>query len=270
VEVLITKDAEQLADTAASIIRDLVAAKPRCTLGLATGSTPEKTYARLIRYHKEEGLDFSQISTFNLDEYLGLPPDHPQSYHFFMFDRLFSHININRNSVHIPSGIPREPEQHCKWYENLITRAGGIDLQLLGIGSDGHIGFNEPGSSLGSRTRIKTLARQTIEDNARLFFGEDNVRDVPRFAITMGVGTILDAKRLVLLASGERKAKIARQFIEGPLTSMVTASALQLHANATVILDEAAAAELEHKEYYNWVRDQKMVYRALKQRLAAG
>jgi glucosamine-6-phosphate deaminase len=160
-----------------------------------------------------------------------------------------------------------DPAASCRDYEDKIRAAGGIDLQLLGIGGDGHIAFNEPGSSLASRTRVKTLTEQTIQDNARLFFGGDETQ-VPRFAITMGVGTILDARQLLLLATGERKADIVRAFIEGPVTSAVTASALQLHPKATVILDEAAASKLEHLDYYKWVQSQKPEYEKLLARLA--
>lgn len=256
-EVIIAKDRQELAEIAAGIIREQIRRKPNSVLGLATGSTPEETYARLVRYHKEEGLDFSKVVTFNLDEYLGLPKDHDQSYWYFMHDRLFNHVNINPSNIHVPDGMAPDPEAFCQWYEEEIERAGGIDLQLLGIGGDGHIAFNEPGSSLASRTRVKALTEQTIKDNAELFFGKDKQHLVPRFAITMGVGTILEARKLLLIAFGKRKAAICKKFIEGPVTSMVTASALQLHPNAIVVLDEEAAAELEYKEYYKWVQKMK-------------
>ena len=266
-EILIVKDRAELAQTAAGIIRQQVESVPGSVLGLATGSTPEDTYALLVKAHKEDGLDFSQVTTFNLDEYLGLPREHDQSYHYFMHDRLFNHINVRPENVNLPDGMASDPEEACREYEDKIDAAGGIDLQLLGIGGDGHIAFNEPGSSLSSRTRVKTLTEQTIQDNARLFFGGDETL-VPRFALTMGVGTILDAERILLLASGERKAEIVRAFIEGPVSSAVTASALQMHPKVTVVLDEAAAGSLEHGEYYRWVQGQKGEYKKLLDRLA--
>ena len=256
-EVIIVADAEQMSEMAAGIIRDQILVKPDCVLGLATGSTPEATYKRLVRHHTEDGLDFSRVTTFNLDEYLGLPPTHEQSYHHFMWDRLFGHVNADPARIHVPKGMSADPEAFASWYEDEIEAAGGIDLQLLGIGGDGHIGFNEPGSSLGSRTRVKTLTKQTIEDNARLFFGKGREHLVPRFSITMGVATILDAQRILLLAAGAQKAVICQQFIEGPVTAMVTASALQFHPAVTVILDEAAASKLHFREYYKWVQEQK-------------
>ena len=253
-EVIITKDYEEVSRMAADRIEAQILVKPNSVLGLATGSTPLGTYKELIQRHKEGKLDFSKIKTFNLDEYVGLPSTHDQSYHYFMHENLFNHININPENVYMPSGTVTEFEAYCEWYENQIVDSGGIDLQLLGIGSDGHIAFNEPGSSLGSRTRMKTLTRQTIEDNAR-FFERDE--DVPHFAITMGIGTILEARKIILIANGEQKAKVVADFIEGPVSSRVTASALQLHQRTIVILDEAAAAKLEYAEYYQWVYDQK-------------
>jgi glucosamine-6-phosphate deaminase len=241
---------------AAGIIASEIKEKPDLVLGLATGSTPVGTYKELVRMHKEEGLDFSKVTTFNLDEYFGLSPLHKQSYNYFMWGQLFNQININRAFVHIPLGNIDDPDEHCSWYEERIKKAGGIDLQLLGIGSDGHIAFNEPGSSLASRTRLKALDRQTIKDNSRFFKKEE---EVPLFAITMGIGTILEAKKILLVANGKTKADVTAKFIEGPITSMITASALQLHSHTTVILDKEAASKLERKDYYNWVRDQKLL-----------
>lgn len=266
-EIVIVKDKTELAEVAAKIIRDQIAANPKSVLGLATGSTPENTYARLVRYHNEEGLDFSGITTFNLDEYIGLERSHDQSYWYFMHDRLFNKVNINKENINLPNGMAADIEAECAQYEEKIAKAGGIDLQLLGIGGDGHIAFNEPGSSLASRTRPKTLTEQTIKDNARLFFN-GNEEEVPRFSITMGVGSILDAKKLLLLAAGKGKANIVKQFIEGPVTAAVTASALQLHQNVTVVLDEEAASELEHGEYFRWVQSQKDEFEKVKAKLA--
>lgn len=250
-EVVISETYEEMSRLAAREVARVLNSKPNAVLGLATGSTPLGLYRELVRMHKEEGLDFSQVTTFNLDEYVGLTKDHPQSYHYFMHENLFKHINIAPQNIYIPSGTTDNYRAFCAWYEQRIKEVGGIDLQLLGIGSDGHIAFNEPSSSLGSRTRIKTLARQTIEDNARFF---DRIEDVPVFAITMGVGTILEARQIILLANGEKKADAVAKAIEGPITSMITASALQLHPDCTVYLDRAAASKLQMIDYYEWVQ----------------
>lgn len=253
-EVIIARDYEQMSKTSAGVIAAEIRRKHDLVLGLATGDTPVGTYKELARLHREEGLDFSKITTFNLDEYVGLAPLHPNSYNKFMWDNLFKHVNINPANVYVPQGNTDDPEEFCAWYERKIKQAGGIDLQVLGIGGDGHIGFNEPGSSFASRTRVKALYKQTIEDNARFFA---KMEDVPRFAITMGVGTILEARKCLLIANGQKKAEVCAQFIEGPVTSQITASALQLHCYVTVILDQAAASHLARTEYYNWVRDNK-------------
>jgi len=253
-EIIITKGYDQLSSVAARIIRRQIRRKPDSVLGLATGGTPVGTYKELIRMHKEEGLDFSKATTFNLDEYLGLPPTHDQSYHHFMRQNLFNHVNINPERIHVPDGMAEDIDRHCQWYEERIREAGGIDLQLLGIGSDGHVAFNEPGSSLGSRTRLKTLAEQTIKDNARFFAKEE---DVPRFALTMGVGTIMEAREILLIANGKNKAAVCAEFIEGPVTARVTASMLQLHPRVIVVLDEDAASQLKQADYYRWVQEQK-------------
>jgi glucosamine-6-phosphate deaminase len=249
-EVLIREDYNEISRVAADMVAHTMNSKPDAVLGLATGSTPLGLYKELARMHREQSLDFAHLTTFNLDEYVGLSQDHPQSYHYFMKENLFQHINIPAQNNYIPSGTTDNYEAFCQWYENRIVECGGIDLQILGIGSDGHIAFNEPTSSLGSRTRIKTLAKPTIEDNARFFEGSD---DVPIYAITMGVGTILEAKRLMLLATGENKADAVAAAIEGPVTSMITASALQLHRDVVVLLDHAAASKLKMIEYYDWI-----------------
>jgi glucosamine-6-phosphate deaminase len=254
-EVIITKDYEAMSKVAAKLIKEQVIKKPNSVLGLATGGTPVGTYKELVRMHKDEGLDFSKVISFNLDEYYSLVPTHPQSYYYFMWENLFKHVNINPENIHVPSGIVDDVEEHCRWYEEEIKKAGGIDLQLLGIGSDGHIAFNEPGSSLGSRTRMKTLDEQTIKDNARFF---DKEEDVPRFALTMGVGTILEAKKLLLVANGVKKADVVAAFIEGPVTAQITASALQLHPRVTVVLDEPAASRLKRADYYKWIQEHKV------------
>jgi glucosamine-6-phosphate deaminase len=249
-EIIIKESYEDMSQAAARAVSKLLNSKPNAVLGLATGSTPLSLYRELVRLHREEGLDFSQVTTFNLDEYVGLGKDNPQSYHYFMHENLFRHINIPMQNIYIPSGTTDNYEAFCQWYETRIQECGGIDLQILGIGSDGHIAFNEPSSSLGSRTRIKTLAKQPIEDNARFF---DRAEDVPIYAITMGVGTILEARRIVLLASGENKADAVAAAIEGPVTSQITASALQLHRDTVCYLDRAATNSLRMTDYYDWV-----------------
>ncbi|NUM73309.1 glucosamine-6-phosphate deaminase [candidate division KSB1 bacterium] len=242
--VYIKKDYEEMSKAGAQIVAALLRKKPNCVLGFATGSTPLGLYRELIRMHQREGLDFSKITTFNLDEYVGLPPEHDQSYHYFMWENLFKHINVDRRFVHIPMGMAQNIEAHCEWYEEQIEKAGGIDLQILGIGANGHIAFNEPGSSLGSRTRIKTLTGTTREANARFF---KNPHEVPKYAITMGVGTIMDAKHVLLLANGAAKAEAIAATCEGPITAMWPATIVQMHRLATVLVDQAAAAKLKMK-----------------------
>ncbi len=253
-EIIITESYEEMSKLAADIIARQVLRKPNATLGLATGSTPIGTYKELVRRHKEEGLDFSKVVTFNLDEYLDLPPWHDQSYRYFMDQHLFHHINIDPKNVHVPYGHAEDVEDFCDWYEAEMKRFGGIDLQLLGIGGDGHIAFNEPGSSLGSRTRLKTLTQQTIEDNARFF---KNKEEVPRFAITMGVGTIMEARSILLLANGEKKASIVAEALEGPITAQLSASVLQMHQEVTVLVDAEAGSKLKRADYYRWVHNEK-------------
>jgi glucosamine-6-phosphate deaminase len=226
-----------------SLIRQNNSAGRPTVLGLPTGSTPVGLYRELIRLHQDQGLDFSRVITFNLDEYFPMPGDDPHSYRRWMFETFFNHVNIDPRNIHIPDGTiaQAEAEDYCMRYEQKIRRAGGIDLQLLGIGRTGHIGFNEPGSTRHSRTRMVTLDPVTRRDAAGGFYGEDNV---PNQALTMGVGTILDAKKVVLLAFGEHKAKIVQRAVEGPVSETVTATFLQQHPDATFLLDEAAAGEL--------------------------
>jgi len=250
-EIIIESSAEAAGIVAARVIAKLVKSKPDCVLGLATGSTPLGTYRELVRMHREEGLDFSRVTTFNLDEYVGLPPSHPQSYHAFMGENFFRHVNVDRSRTHIPHGMAADVPAECARYEAAIVAAGGIDLQLLGIGSDGHIGFNEPSSSLASRTRIKTLTERTRADNAR-FFGGD-LAQVPFHCITMGVGTIMASREVLMLAFGAKKADAVAGAAEGPITAMNPASVLQMHPVAKCIVDEGAAARLSRIEYYRWV-----------------
>jgi len=253
-EVVVCKSYEELSRKAALSVAEIVRVKPDAVLGMAAGSSPLGLYRELIRMHREESLDFARVTTFNLDEYVGLPPSHDQSYHYFMNESFFQHVNIPEANIHIPSGTADDYESFCRHYEELIAESGGIDVQILGIGADGHMAFNEPTSSLASRTRLKTLAKQTIEDNSRFF---EKIEDVPVHAVTMGVGTILEARKLVLVADGQKKADAMAAAIEGPVTSMVTTSAIQLHANVEVYLDEAAAAKLKMRDYYDWVQANK-------------
>lgn len=253
-EVKIKPTYEEMSRAAAQEVARLLNTKPNAVLGMATGSTPLGLYQELVRMHREEGLDFSQVTTFNLDEYVGLAPNHPQSYHYFMHENFFKHVNIAKQNIYIPSGSTSNYPAFCAWYEQRIEECGGIDIQILGIGSDGHVAFNEPGSSLTSRTRLKTLAKQTIDDNARFF---ERAEDVPIYAITMGVGTILEARQLVLLANGDNKAWAVAAAVEGPVTGMVTASALQMHPSAKVFLDDPAAAQLKMREYYDWIEEHR-------------
>ncbi|MFA5097362.1 MAG: glucosamine-6-phosphate deaminase [Candidatus Margulisiibacteriota bacterium] len=248
--IIITRDYEELSRKAASIVAQQLKEKPSSVLCFATGSTPMGAYEKLVALYKEGEADFSKVFTFNLDEYYGLADDHPQSYHYFMNEHLFRHVNIRKGKSLIPDGTVKNIKEYCKQYEWEIKQKGGIDLQLLGLGSDGHIGFNEPGSSLGSRTRLKTLEEQTVKDNSRFFNSE---KEVPRYVLTMGIGTIMEARKIVFLVSGENKASILQKVVEGPVTSMVPASALQLHPNTVLIADEPAAAKLSRKDYYIYV-----------------
>lgn len=253
-EVIILPDADAVGRHAARVVARILRKRPSPVLGLATGSTPLPLYRELIRLHRESALDFSHTSSFNLDEYVGLPADHPQSYRQFMLTNLIDHINMDKTAFHIPDGTAEDIPAECARYETLIAESGGIDLQILGIGSDGHIGFNEPTSSLRSRTRIKTLTPQTRRDNARFFGSEDAV---PHHVITMGIGTILDSRSILMLATGASKARAVANMVEGPITAMCPASALQLHPSVKVLVDEAAAAQLLHAAYYRWVYDRK-------------
>src|SRR5689334_12554708 len=226
-----------------SLIRQNNSAGRPTVLGLPTGSTPVGLYRELIRLHRETGLDLSNVITFNLDEYYPMPPDDPQSYRRWMQETFFNHVNIPPQNIHVPDGmIPaEEAEDYCLRYEQKIRRAGGIDLQVLGIGRTGHIGFNEPGSTRYSRTRLVTLDPVTRRDAASGFYGEENV---PHQALTMGVGTILEARKIVIMAFGEHKAAIVARAVEGPMTDAIAASFLQQHPDTTFLLDEAAAAEV--------------------------
>jgi glucosamine-6-phosphate deaminase len=246
-EVIILPSATEASLAAARLVARLVRANPHAVLGLATGETPKRFYAELVRAHREEALDFSRVRTFNLDEYVGLDDAHAGSYRRYMRENLFSHVNLRPDRTHLPDGRAIDVDAACTAYEEAIRAAGGIDLQLLGLGADGHIGFNEPTSSLASRTRVKTLTAATLGAiRAQLPPGEEP----PRHVITMGIGTILAAKRCVVLGFGARKAAAVAKMVEGPLTALVPASALQLHPRTTVLVDEEAAGQLALPAYY--------------------
>jgi glucosamine-6-phosphate deaminase len=251
-EVIIRPTAEAAADLAARLIARELRANPHLVLGLATGRTMEAVYARLVRMHREERVDFSLCRTFNLDEYVGLPGSDRHSYRHYMNHHLFLQVNLDLRNTYLPDGMAADLEGECRRYEEQIQRFNGIDLQLLGIGSGGHIGFNEPLSALRSRTRVKALSPATLEQNRPMF---EDPSTMPRRAITMGVGTILECRRCLLLATGPGKADIIARAVEGPITSMISATALQLHVRCTVVVDEAAASKLEGVEYYRWIFD---------------
>ncbi len=249
-QVILLETKEKAVELTARVIAGQLRRKPNSVLGLATGRTMEALYAHLARMHREDGLDFSLTVTFNLDEYVGLPPTHENSYRYYMNQHLFSKVNIDPRNTHLPDGMTADPEAAGAAYDALIKDVGGIDLQLLSVGESGHIGFNEPLSAMFSRTRMKALTPMTVEQNSPLF---KNPNEMPRLAITMGVGTILEAERCLMLVTGSKKAWVLAKAVEGPVTSMISATALQLHANCTVVVDESAGDLLEQKEYYRWI-----------------
>ena len=253
-EIIIQPDSRQASELAARIVAQTVLEKPHAVLGMATGNTPRQLYRNLVRMHRESGLDFSGVTCFNLDEYVGLPPAHPSSFHSYMWAHLFSGINMVKERVNIPDGMTADIPAACRKYEQAIRSAGGVDIQILGIGTNGHIGFNEPTSSLSSRTRIKTLTDESRLEAAGAFGSEDAV---PKHVITMGLGTIMDSRMCLLLAFGRKKAAAVALAAEGPVTAMVPASILQMHPRAILVLDEDAASSLRMAHYYRWVSDHK-------------
>jgi glucosamine-6-phosphate deaminase len=253
-DVVILPDAATVCARAARIVAAQLRAKPDAVIGFATGETPKAMYAELVRLHRAGRASFAHATTFNLDEFVGVPADHPACYRRYMREHLFDHVDADAAKVHVPAAASLDDvASTCAHYETAIRAAGGIDVQILGLGRDGHIGFNEPTSSLASRTRLKTLTSNTI-DATRSAWAPD---DPPRHVITMGVATILEARRCVLLATGASKAAAAASMIEGPLSAMVPASALQMHARATILLDEAAASRLTLADYYRDVQRHK-------------
>ena len=246
-QIAICKTKEEACRRAADVIADAIRANPRIVLGLATGSTPVAMYRELINDNKAGKVDFSTVRSFNLDEYQGLPPTHDQSYRYFMNANLFDHVNIDKANTRVPPGQAEDVPAACAAYEAEIKAAGGIDIQVLGIGSDGHIAFNEPGSSLVSRTRLVSLTEQTIRDNARFFASE---ADVPRYAVSMGVGTIMEARKIIMLCFGANQADAVKASVEGGISQFCPASILQMHPDAMVFLDEEAASKLALKDFY--------------------
>ena len=240
-KIIKAKDYQDMSRKAANIISAQIIMKPDCVLGLATGSTPIGTYDQLIDWYKKGDLDFSQVTTFNLDEYIGLAPEHDQSYHYFMNDNLFNHVNINKENVHVPDGVGFEAGEAGKAYEELMAKTGQVEIQLLGLGCNGHIGFNEPADEFTKVTGEIDLTDSTIEANKRFF---EKKEDVPRKAVSMGIGTIMRAKKIVLLVNGENKAEILKEVVNGPVTPKVPGSILQFHPHVTVICDEEAAKYL--------------------------
>lgn len=249
-EIIVLKNAEEVAAVGAKLVSELLRVRPAAVLGLATGSTQLALYQKLVERYRSNKISFSKASSFNLDEYLGLPDGSSQSYRAYMDREFFNLIDIDKGNTHLPFCEEAEnPVLVGPRYEQMISDAGGIDLQLMGIGVNGHIGFNEPSSSLSSRTRVKTLTKQTYRDNSRLF---SKTEFQPKLAITMGIATIMDARKILLLATGENKAEAVSKMVEGPVSAMCPASILQMHQYVTVLLDEAAAARLENRAYYDW------------------
>ncbi len=237
--IIVEEDYQSMSKKAALLVAGQVLLKADTVLGLATGSTPLGMYKELVRMYQEGEVDFSAVKTFNLDEYYLLPPDDLQSYHYFMQENFFKHINIRAENIHLPDGMAADIEEECMQYEKAIEASGGIDLQVLGIGENGHIGFNEPAESLNVYTGLVNLTEETIKANSRFF---SSMEEVPQKALTVGMGTILKARRIILLASGEKKAKAIRDTVCGQVTTQVPSSFLQLHPDVTLILDQAAAS----------------------------
>ncbi len=242
--------------TVAKILKHQAESDRPFVLGLPTGSSPLGTYKELIRLYKEGAVSFENVITFNMDEYVGLPETHSESYHSFMYNNFFKHVNIKPENIHILNGCAEDLDAECENYEKMIAEAGGIDLFLGGIGPDGHIAFNEPGSSLNSRTRIKTLNKDTIIANSRFF--DNDFDKVPKQALTVGVGTIMDAREVLILCNGHGKARAMKHAIEGNINHMWTVSTLQMHPHGIIVCDEAACAEIKVGTYRYFVEKEKM------------
>jgi len=237
--IIVVKDYNEMSYQAAQLIAEQIINKKNSVLGIATGSTPEGMYKELIRLNQEGKVNFSEVITFNLDEYYGLSPEHPQSYCFFMLNDFFKHVNIKKENIHLLNGITENIDKECKQYEALIKKSGSIDLQVLGIGDNGHIGFNEPDISLNTQTHLVNLTTKTIRANSRFF---NTAQEVPKKAITMGIGTIMRSRKIILLANGKRKARVIERTINSPITTKVPATILQLHNDVTIIIDQEAVS----------------------------
>lgn len=240
--LIITKNYEELSKVAANEMANVVKNNPSAILGLATGGSPIGMYKELIRMNKAGEIDFSKVTTVNLDEYVGLSGEHSQSYRYFMNDNLFNHINIDKKNTYVPNGLAENIEEECKNYDNKIAELGGTDVQLLGIGNNGHIAFNEPDENLVSGTHLTNLTQDTIEANARFF---DSIDEVPKTALTMGLGGIMKSKKIIVIASGESKAEAVKEMVSGKISTKMPASMLQMHRDVTVIVDEDAAKLLQ-------------------------
>ena len=240
-KVLVEKSYNEISKKAAYLVKQQIKEKPNSVLGLPTGSTPLRMYDELIEMYERGEVDFSKVITFNLDEYYGLPPDHPQSYNYYMWNNFFDHINIKKENVHILDGMTNNIERECLEYETKIKNAGGIDLQILGIGPNGHIGFNEPSETLNDKTHLVTLTEETIETNSRFF---DSKEKVPEKALTLGISTILKSDKIIIMASGESKASAIKKTLSGQINTCTPSTLLQTHSNVTVIVDQGAAIYL--------------------------
>ncbi|HJG96981.1 MAG TPA: glucosamine-6-phosphate deaminase [Romboutsia timonensis] len=244
--IIVCENYEEVSKKAAQMILSQVTLKPNSVLGLATGSTPIGMYENLVKLNKNGDIDFSEVRTFNLDEYYKLPKESDQSYHYFMYKNLFDHININPENIHIPNGMTADVDAECERYDKLIKEAGGVDIQVLGIGNNAHIGFNEPTINFEKGTHLVELEESTIEANSRFF---DNIEDVPKKAITMGVGSIFKSKKIMLIATGENKAEAIYNTVYGKVVPEVPASILQFHSDIVLILDKKAAKLLKKEDY---------------------
>lgn len=240
-KIYVTEDYQTMSRKAANILSAQIILKPNSVLGLATGSTPVGMYKQLVTWYEKGDLDFAEVKTVNLDEYVNLEPTHEQSYHYFMEHHLFDHVNINPANTNIPDGLAADPKAECDWYNQVIRQLGGIDIQVLGMGHNGHIGFNEPGDAFELETHVVDLTERTIQANSRFFASRD---DVPRQAMTMGIKSIMMARKILLMVSGEDKADAVKRAFSGPVTPQMPASILQLHPYVTLVGDRAALSKL--------------------------
>ena len=254
-EILIRDSMESGAKVGARVVKKIIKSNNKTVLGLATGDTPLRMYHELIQMNESGELSFQNCTTFNLDEYVGLSREDERSYFYYMMSNFFGRVDIDKKNVYLPDGNAEDLREACRKYEQQIKDAGGIDLQVLGIGANGHIGFNEPTGSFASRTWVKILSEQTIHDNSMYF---DKQEEVPRHVVTMGIATIMESRHCLLLANGAKKADAIRKMIEGPISASCPASILQMHPRVTIVLDEEAAYLLTFKDHYKWVEKNKL------------